>query len=366
MKKKIVSILLAGMLSVLSPLCASAMVQNGCDGTIDFQVSDRSFIFKGYEISEDYEGNPALLLFFDYTNNSSNASSASSDFYIQVFQDGISQNIAFLPYQSEFSTEYNNSMTDIRDGASLSTCSCFSIQNTTSPVDIEIKEFVNFSDELQSFTIDLSQYSSDSANDSLSSQDSQDNSSIDWEQKYNDLLSDYNSLKDEYEAYKSTHESSEAPLSSETENVIGSDVSGSSYADMLRTYSDIFTSNLEVFSNQKISQLISDGSSSEEILDEVSSVLSQIETSQSVLQNYYDDFNSNRTEPPMGTPIMRLLSDAQSALQQFSIALDHLQSYLTTSSQSDMDDFLKYMGKASDSLDSYNATLQSELDSLQE
>lgn len=132
------------------------------------------------------------------------------------------------------------------------------------------------------------------------------------------------------------------------------------YAEMLIKYGDIFADELSVFSNQKIQQLINDNASVSELMTEIASSLSEVGTAEENLQNYYNQFDSNRKEIPMGTPIMTLLSYAQSSLRQYAIALQHLQDYFSNPKQDYIDDFVEYTAKATDSLNKFNTLLISE------
>ena len=139
-----------------------------------------------------------------------------------------------------------------------------------------------------------------------------------------------------------------------------SDSSSNEYGSMLIEYGNIFFEELSVLSNEQISQLIQNGANTEAVLNEISLNLTEISIAETKLQEYYEKFDENRNELPMGTPIMTLLSHAQSALRQYAIALEHLRDYLGNPKQEYIDDFVKYMGKATDSLNSFNALFSSE------
>lgn len=148
-------------------------------------------------------------------------------------------------------------------------------------------------------------------------------------------------------------------LSSESVNP-DSSLSDNEYLDMLKEYGGIFTDELSILSDNKISQLIRDNSNVDSLMSELSYVLSEVRNSSATLQEYYEQFDQNRNAPPMGTKIMTLLSYAQSALTQYDIALSHLQSYFSSHDQNDIDAFTKYAEKAADSLNSYENLLHSE------
>ncbi len=196
-----------------------------------------------------------------------------------------------------------------------------------------------------------------------------------WEAEYYELQSENEELHKKYDTLLEKYGTKENDLDeinySETESEsFDSKVSSKEaasdkeYADMLIKYGDIFTEELSVFSNQKISQLIKDNASVDELMEEISLSMSQVSTAEENLQNYYEQFDSNRTELPMGTPIMTLLSDAQSALRQYAIALQKLQDYFSDPQQEYIDDFVKYTEKATESLNDFNDLLKLEKSAL--
>ncbi len=151
------------------------------------------------------------------------------------------------------------------------------------------------------------------------------------------------------------------------EDIQSADISNSGsneYGSMLIEYGNIFFEELSVLSNDQISQLIQNGANTEEVLNEISLNLAEISVAETKLQEYYEEFDKNRNELPMGTPIMTLLSHAQSALRQYAIALEHLRDYLGNPKQEYIDDFVKYMGKATDSLNSFNTLFSSEKEKI--
>lgn len=359
--------------------------QTEVDGTISFDVGEQILRFLRYDIGTDYEGNPAIILSFDYTNNSNEANMAASDFYVQIFQNGIEQDWCALDYESEWGEWSENLTTEIRDGVTFTVCRSFLLDDLQSPVNVEVSELVNFN-ETQAISIDISQYSGNVP--TMNAETGMDTGEAEYVEtsekytalqseyerlqiKYDELLIEHEELQEKYNTLLEKYETKESDLDdinrSEMEpESLDSKVSSTEatsdkeYADMLIKYGDIFTEELSVFSDQKISQLIKDNASVDELMEEISLSMSQVSTAEENLQNYYEQFDSNRTELPMGTPIMTLLSDAQSALRQYAIALQKLQDYFSDPQQEYIDDFVKYTEKATESLNDFNDLLKLE------
>lgn len=117
-------------------------------------LGDYTVNFTGYTLAKDYEGNDAIIVSYDFTNNSEEATSALAALQIQVFQDGIELETAIL---SDAPDGYNseNEWKDIKTGATLNCQAAYILSNTSSPVEVEASEFFSFSDAVVSCTYDI-------------------------------------------------------------------------------------------------------------------------------------------------------------------------------------------------------------------
>lgn len=141
-------------------------------------------------------------------------------------------------------------------------------------------------------------------------------------------------------------------------------ISNEDYLEMLDTYNDIFMDEMSIVSTNQVSALIAEDATIEEVVTEIDRVLTEIETSGDVLQEYYDTFDQNRSEAPMQTRIMTLLSDAQSALTQYEMAMEYLKWYSESPNQEYLDGFTEYAQKSQESIEDYNDVLNEELEKL--
>ncbi len=209
MRKNVLFMLLAMILCLSFGSAVLAGEQSGIEGTINFQMETQTLEFKGYSVGTDFEGKPALVLIFDYCNLSDESNFAASDFYIQVFQNGIERDQATLDFDGEWGEAQKNYTTEIKDGAKLTVCVGYLLNDVTSPVDIEAKEFVNWEDE-QKMAIDIAQFSEKAS--AAESTDEPETSPvtqkdvIDWEAKYNDLKAEYDDLKLKYDALQEEYD----------------------------------------------------------------------------------------------------------------------------------------------------------------
>lgn len=111
------------------------------DGIINFNGATYNVTYVKHEVSTDYDGNPCLLFYYTYTNNGEEASNASVDSYIKVFQNGIECESAFII--DNLPDSYDNYMKDVQPGYSLEICQAYSLEDM-SDVTVEATELMSF------------------------------------------------------------------------------------------------------------------------------------------------------------------------------------------------------------------------------
>lgn len=102
------------------------------------QLGDYAVEIKSATVTQDYEGNPAVIITYSWTNNSSETTSPMLSISTAVFQDGVGMDTAFI-YDDP---AYDSGMysTDVRPGTTIDVQEAFELNNTTSPIEVEITE----------------------------------------------------------------------------------------------------------------------------------------------------------------------------------------------------------------------------------
>lgn len=102
------------------------------------QLGDYVVEIKSATVTQDYEGNPAVIITYSWTNNSSETTSSMLSISTAVFQDGVGMDTAFI-YDDP---AYDSGMysTDVRPGTTIDVQEAFELNNTTSPIEVEITE----------------------------------------------------------------------------------------------------------------------------------------------------------------------------------------------------------------------------------
>ncbi|HIZ77136.1 MAG TPA: DUF5067 domain-containing protein [Firmicutes bacterium] len=169
MKKKLLVLMIAGMMSLSAVACGETSdtqepdtqesndntgdeasaddaavdeAESEDDGIINFDGEGYNVTYVKHETGTDYEGNPCLYYYYTFTNNGEENTSAAVASYIQCFQNGVQCQSAIT---TESNHSINNYMMDVQPGGSIEVCQVFSLSDT-SDVTIEASELISFDD----------------------------------------------------------------------------------------------------------------------------------------------------------------------------------------------------------------------------
>ena len=109
----------------------------------DTTLGDYKVEIKDFRLASDFEGKPVIIITYGFTNVSDTSPAA---FYLSiedaVYQNGIGLNEAIFVDGSDYSSD--NQTKELKMGASLDVEVAYELNDTTSDVEIEIKEFFSF------------------------------------------------------------------------------------------------------------------------------------------------------------------------------------------------------------------------------
>lgn len=114
--------------------------------------SDYAVTIDAARVTQDYEGNPAVVVTYTFTNNSDDTTSFLVALNAQVFQNGIQLDAAYMVDDVDVSS----TMTNIKPGASIQVEEVYAL-NDMSDIEVEVSELFSFSDELlasRTFTLE--------------------------------------------------------------------------------------------------------------------------------------------------------------------------------------------------------------------
>lgn len=105
-------------------------------------ASDYAVTIDGATVTEDYEGNPAVIVDYTFTNNSDEATSFAVACHAKVFQSGVQLESAIT--MDDLGNGY---MAEIKPGASTQARLAYSLTDQ-SDITVEVEEFFSLDDTM--------------------------------------------------------------------------------------------------------------------------------------------------------------------------------------------------------------------------
>ncbi|MED9882634.1 DUF5067 domain-containing protein [Blautia sp.] len=109
-------------------------------GTIDMSNDKFSIHYKQHRVAKDVSGAPCLLVYYDYSNNGSSASSAMVDVNLQAYQNGQTLTAA-IPESDD--SAIDQFMAEVQPGQAVTVCQAFALIDETD-VTLEAGEAFSF------------------------------------------------------------------------------------------------------------------------------------------------------------------------------------------------------------------------------
>lgn len=97
-----------------------------------------------YTLVSDYEGNPAIIVNFDFTNNGEESAIPMVAVSMKAFQDGVELSDAFIADSQTYDAE--PLMKEIKSGATITCQKAYSLTSETSDVEVNVEETFSFDD----------------------------------------------------------------------------------------------------------------------------------------------------------------------------------------------------------------------------
>lgn len=177
MKKKLVTLLLAGVLALSATACTSTEepkedtkteeakekeevpAETGTeetpeeevkeevpedDGIIDFTAEKFNVKYVKHEFGTDYEGNKCLYYYYTFTNNGEENATAGIAAHVQCFQDGSECEMAITEDMNDSMNNY--AMNEVQPGGTVEVCQTYKLKSDTE-ITIEASDMLSFDDK---------------------------------------------------------------------------------------------------------------------------------------------------------------------------------------------------------------------------
>lgn len=143
------------MKKLLFILLTTLFILSGCADSVDkntvsdqpkideyayIHIDNDKFIldYNKIEYVKDFQGNPAALIYFTFTNKTDQPLSMLSVFLPSVYQDGVEcDSFAVL---DEYPNEFDNRDRELKDGANIQLCISFKLLNDISELELKIHD----------------------------------------------------------------------------------------------------------------------------------------------------------------------------------------------------------------------------------
>ena len=163
--KKLISLILA--LAVIATFGVFALASGEDEGnasqgsgTVNSEndtekLGDYSVVIDSCRLAKDFEGKDVVIVKYKFTNNENdNATSFAGAFENTAYQNGVGLNESyFLDDNSDYSAD--NQTKEIKKGASIDVEVAYELNDTTTDIEVEVKEFISFSDKTISKTFSI-------------------------------------------------------------------------------------------------------------------------------------------------------------------------------------------------------------------
>lgn len=115
-------------------------------------IGDYHVEIKSAFLAQDYEGNPAIVITYAWTNNSDETTSAMATTIEKAFQDGVELDTAIITDDDRY--DGDSSMKDVRPGTTIDVQCAFALTSDTSTVEFELSEWISLSDDMVTMDFD--------------------------------------------------------------------------------------------------------------------------------------------------------------------------------------------------------------------
>lgn len=122
------------------------------------EIGDYIVTIKEAKVVENtYDSSDILVVTYSFTNNSKDAKAFIYAVSDTLFQNGVEIQSVLTKFGIEDEYDFDNKSKEIQPGITLDVQCAYELADTTSDVDVEITEWISFTDEKLTYTINLNE-----------------------------------------------------------------------------------------------------------------------------------------------------------------------------------------------------------------
>ena len=118
------------------------------------ELGDYNVEIKSCRLAKDYEGKAVAIITYGFTNNADDPASFMFAFEHQVYHNGLGLNEAYVLAENANYAEENQTK-EIKKGATLDVEVAYELNDTTTDLEVEVKELISFSDDMVKKTFSI-------------------------------------------------------------------------------------------------------------------------------------------------------------------------------------------------------------------
>ena len=126
----------------------------GSDKAEGENLGEYKVVIDSCRFAEDYEGKDVVIVKYIFTNNDNDATAFWTAFDDNVYQDGVGLNEAYVLEDSANYTA-DNQTKEIKKGASIEVEVAYELNDTTTDIEVEVKELISFNDDVVTKTFSI-------------------------------------------------------------------------------------------------------------------------------------------------------------------------------------------------------------------
>lgn len=116
-------------------------------GGVSWDLGNYTVSVVSYKLSKDYQDAPAVVVLLGFTNNSKDTGNYMSSIICKAFQDGVELENAIMSGEDVGVGE--SQLRNVKPGAGTAVSVAYLLTSDTSPVELEIEEFMSFSAKIE-------------------------------------------------------------------------------------------------------------------------------------------------------------------------------------------------------------------------
>lgn len=120
----------------------------------DTNLGDYKVEIVSCRMAKDYAGKDIVIVKYNFTNNADEAASFMFAFDENVYQDGVGLNECYITDDSA-NYDSGNQTKEIKTGASLEVEVAYELNDTTTDIEVEVKELFSFDDSVVTKTFSI-------------------------------------------------------------------------------------------------------------------------------------------------------------------------------------------------------------------